>query len=388
MKTSDFDFDLPGYLIAQTPPMERGSSRLMLVDRSSGKTARAKILDLSEILCGKNFLNDEGQKPLLIFNDTKVRKARLIGKSCKSGALIEFLLTEKIESGVGSRGEETGFDARWAGNEWKVITKHTGRRKRGDIFIFYDNKNNEINRAIISGRVDIYLLIIFEKPVDEDFFENYGHVPLPSYIKRSDNAFDAERYQTIYARNAGSAAAPTAGLHFTKEILESLNENGVESAFVTLHVGLGTFLPVRSENIEDHIMHEEQFIITDNNADIIENAARQKRKIIAIGTTSLRSLESAVNIKENSAAIMDLNDHEKSSGIYLKRGWQKTSIYIYPGYKFKIVDALFTNFHTPLSTLLMLVCAFAGKDLILDCYKEAVREGYRFFSYGDAMLIY
>jgi len=391
MKTSDFYFDLPEHLIAQTPPKERGNSRLMLLDRLTGKKMHTKVSALCDILCGIEFCNNAGQKPLLVFNDTKVRKARLIGKSCKSGALAEFLLIEKSENGINAAGSDvikTGFDEGGAENEWKVITKHTGRRKKGDMFIFFDNKNNEINRAVIKGRVDIYLLLKFNKLVDDDFLDKYGHVPLPSYIKRSDNMTDAERYQTIYAKQTGSAAAPTAGLHFTQEILDNLKEFGIDSAFVTLHVGLGTFLPVRCENIEDHTMHEEQFIITDENANLIEDAVRQKRKIIAIGTTSLRSLESAVNNEKFS----DLNEESINCGKYpqnfLKRGRQKTSIFIYTGYNFKIVDALFTNFHTPCSTLLMLVCAFARKDLILESYAEAVREGYRFFSYGDAMLIY
>jgi S-adenosylmethionine:tRNA ribosyltransferase-isomerase len=202
-------------------------------------------------------------------------------------------------------------------------------------------------------------------------------MPLPPYIKRDDVPDDEDRYQTIYAKETGSAAAPTAGLHFTNEILDNLTSNGIERAFVTLHVGLGTFLPVRSEKIEDHVMHEEEFIITEENAIKIENALFNKRRVIAVGTTSLRSLESAIDRKKR----------KESRNVELRRGWQKTSIFIYPGYEFKIVDALFTNFHTPLSTLLMLVCAFAGQELILKSYEDAVRNEYRFFSYGDAMLI-
>jgi len=380
MKTGDFNFDLPEHLIAQTPPKERGSSRLMLLNRLSGRKTHTKVSTLCDILCGSDFLNEAGQKPLLVFNDTKVRKARLTGISCKSGASAEFLL---IDTAGNAKSGKSGIE-----NVWKVITNHTTRKKTGDTFIFYDKFNNEINKAIVTGRLDNFLLLKFEKPVNDDFMERYGHVPLPSYIKRSDNASDAERYQTIYAKQTGSAAAPTAGLHFTKEILNGLKENGIERAFVTLHVGLGTFLPVRSENIEDHTMHEEQFIITDQNAAIIENAVKQKRKIIAVGTTSLRSLESAVINEEYAVTVKELKDSGKYTDNFLRRGLQKTSIFIFPGYKFKIVDALFTNFHTPFSTLLMLVCAFAGKDLILESYAEAVREGYKFFSYGDAMLIY
>jgi S-adenosylmethionine:tRNA ribosyltransferase-isomerase len=244
------------------------------------------------------------------------------------------------------------------------------RRKPGSRYSFFDDNGVEVARATITGGEGEFRFIEFDRPVDDAWLEKYGHIPLPPYIKRGDAPQDADRYQTIYARATGSAAAPTAGLHFTREILDRLCGLGIGSAFVTLHVGLGTFLPVRSEDIEDHRMHEEQFIITEENAAVIEKAISEKRKIIAVGTTSLRTLESAFC----------------EDG--LKRGWQSTSIFIYPGYKFKAVDALFTNFHTPLSTLLMLVSAFAGRELILESYAEAVREGYRFFSYGDAMIVY
>jgi len=264
------------------------------------------------------------------------------------------------------------------------MVKHTHRRKAGNLFIFFNKEDVEINRAEVTGHEGAFLFLKFDSPVDDNFLERYGHVPLPPYIKREDILSDAERYQTIYARKAGSAAAPTAGLHFTKELLSTLEERGIGKAFVTLHVGPGTFLPVRSENIEDHAMHEEQFLITEENAALIEDAAGQKRKIIAVGTTSLRALESAVSNAEcGKSAGCEIISH----GL-IKKGWQKTSIFIYPGYKFKITDALFTNFHTPFSTLLMLVSAFAGKEMILESYAEAVREGYRFFSYGDAMLIF
>jgi len=361
MKTNDFNFFLPQDLIAQTPPLERGQSRLMTLNRSSGGRSHKKVNDLADILCCENFLSPQGDKPLLVFNDTKVRKARLIGKAFETGINSVFLLIEKTD------GED--------GKCWKVITKHTSRKKKGYKFIFYSNENDAVTSAEVTGHDGIFLILMFERIIDDDFLERYGHVPLPPYIKRDDAAQDAERYQTIYAKEQGSAAAPTAGLHFTKDLLDTLDKNGIKKAFVTLHVGLGTFLPVHSENIEDHIMHEEQFHITDDNARIIENAVIEKRKIIAVGTTSLRALESAFTLNEKGEAS-------------LKRGVQSTSIFIYPGYKFKITDGLFTNFHTPHSTLLMLVSAFAGKDLILESYEDAVRSGYRFFSYGDAMLIY
>jgi S-adenosylmethionine:tRNA ribosyltransferase-isomerase len=214
-------------------------------------------------------------------------------------------------------------------------------------------------------------MLRFDAPVDDAWLDQYGHIPLPPYIRREDTPADSERYQTVYAAVPGSAAAPTAGLHFTREILGELASRGLETAFVTLHVGPGTFLPVRAENIEDHAMHEESYSIDEETAATIEKARAEGRRIIAVGTTSLRALESAWD----------------EAGGRLRRGEAATSIFIYPGYAFKLADGLFTNFHTPESTLLMLVSALAGRDFILESYKEAVELGYRFFSYGDAMLI-
>jgi S-adenosylmethionine:tRNA ribosyltransferase-isomerase len=358
MKTEDFFFDLPAHLIAQYPGEKRGQSRMMALDRMTGKRSHLKVVDLPDILCGSSFLSPSGEKPLMIFNDTRVRKARLIGKSAESGAQVEFLLLERIETHI-----------------WKAMTRRAKRRKQGSHYVFYDSNGGEIANAEAIGREGECLILAFDSLVDDAWFEKYGHIPLPPYIKRGDSADDSERYQTIYARHLGSAAAPTAGLHFTREILGSLFERGIESAFVTLHIGLGTFLPVRSDHIEDHQMHEEQFVITEENAVIIEKAFTEKRKIIAVGTTSLRALESAFSEEG------------------LMRGWQSTSVFIRPGWQFKTADALFTNFHTPLSTLLMLVSAFAegafpGRELILESYAEAIKEEYRFFSYGDAMLIF
>ena len=353
MKTNDFNFELPENLIAQYPKGERGQSRLMTLNRETGKRSHEKMPCLPEILCGKNLLGASGEKPLLVFNDTRVRKARLIGTSFQSGSQNEFLLLEKVEGG-----------------RWKALVRRAKRRKPGQRFVFFDETGNETTRAVITESGGEYLVLDFESLIDDEWLDKYGHIPLPPYIKRKDDTSDASRYQTIYANSTGSAAAPTAGLHFTSEIFSALASREIDHVLLTLHVGLGTFLPVHCENIEDHLMHKEQFFITEDTADKIEKAKRDKRKIIAVGTTSLRALESAFC----------------EQGI--KRGQQNTSIFIYPGYKFKIVDALFTNFHTPLSTLLMLVCAFAGKELILESYGEAVKEGYRFFSYGDAMLIF
>jgi S-adenosylmethionine:tRNA ribosyltransferase-isomerase len=356
MKKSEFYFDLPETLIAQFPPEKRGQSRLMTLDRLSGARTHTEVCQLPDILCGEKFLSADGEKPLLVFNDTKVRKARLAAFNEKTGAQTEFLLLDDINGD---------------GLLWKVMAKRARRKKPKDVYIFPANAQERI-KAVIRGFEDEYILLEFENVINDAWLEKNGHVPLPPYIKRKDAPADSERYQTIYANKTGSTAAPTAGLHFTKEILSAFSANGIESVFITLHVGLGTFLPVRSENIEDHKMHSEYFNINETTAEKIESAKKTGRKIIAVGTTSVRTLESAW-----------IDDDGK-----LKRGENNTSIFIYPGYKFKVIDALFTNFHTPESTLLMLVSAFAGRKLILESYAEAIREGYRFFSYGDAMLIF
>jgi S-adenosylmethionine:tRNA ribosyltransferase-isomerase len=254
---------------------------------------------------------------------------------------------------------------------WKVLVQRSKRRKPGSRYAFYDSNGTEIARAELSGGEG--RLLTFDRCINDVWLDQYGHIPLPPYIKRNDTPEDAERYQTVYAAKSGSVAAPTAGLHFTSELLNRLASAGIEALFVTLHVGLGTFLPVRCQNIEDHVMHCETYSIDDETASKIETAKASGRKIVAVGTTSARTLESAA----------------KSAGPEgkLPRGEGGTSIFIYPGYRFKLVDALFTNFHTPESTLLMMVSAFAGREFILESYAEAIRQKYRFFSYGDAMLI-
>jgi len=360
VKTSDFFFELPQDLIAQFPPEQRGQSRLMTLDRATGRTNHCMVSELPRILSGSNFLSPCGEKPLLVFNNTKVRKARIFGKHEQTGAESEFLLLEKKTDDC---------------TVWKAMAKRVRSKKIGNTYIFFDNEGSKIAKATVRGTEDGYLLLEFDSAIDDEWLDKYGHIPLPPYIKRNDSPNDVQRYQTVYAKQTGSVASPTAGLHFTKDILEEIAAAGIERAYITLHVGLGTFLPVRSENIEDHVMHKEKFFIMDETAAAIEKAKANKRKIIAVGTTSLRTLESAF-----------INER-------IKRGEQSTSIFIYPPYKFKTADALFTNFHTPLSTLLMLVSAFAdgvfnGRELILKAYAEAVREKYRFFSYGDAMLIY
>ena len=332
----------------------------MLLDRITGKITHRLVEDLPEILCGPEFRGKDGGLPLLVFNNSKVRKARLTGTSLETGSKVEFLLLEKI-----------------TGEKWKALVQRSKRRKPGSVLTFYDENGGLTAKAVITGGEGEYRFIEFDRPVDETWLDRYGHIPLPPYIKREDSPQDADRYQTVYAAAAGSAAAPTAGLHFTNELLDRFTAAGIETAFITLHVGLGTFLPVRCENIKDHVMHEESFYIDDETAAKIENAKAENRKIIAVGTTSVRTLESA----------WDSGSLKKREG--------GTSIFIYPGFQFKAVNALFTNFHTPESTLLMLVSAFAdtnstgksGRELILESYNEAVREKYRFFSYGDAMLI-
>jgi len=363
MKTSDFNFELPDDLIAQYPPEKRGQSRLMLLDRQTGKRSHRMVEELPEILCGPEFSGKDKGPPLLVFNNSKVRKARLIGVSEETGGKVEFLLIENREQGAISN-EQLAMS-----NEWKVLVKRAKRRRLGSVYVFFDNNGLEIAKAEIVGGEGEFKHLAFDRVIDDGWLDRYGHIPLPPYIKRQDSHCDSERYQTVYASSCGSSAAPTAGLHFTNELLERIGAAGIESVFITLHVGLGTFLPVRSENIEDHVMHRELFSIGEEAAQKIEAAKALGRKIVAVGTTSARTLESAW---ETNA---------------IKRGENDTSIFIYPGYKFKVADALFTNFHTPESTLLMLVSAFAGRELILESYAEAVALGYRFFSYGDAMLI-
>jgi S-adenosylmethionine:tRNA ribosyltransferase-isomerase len=345
MKTSDFFFELPGELIAQHPPAKRGQSRLMVMNRERGSIEHRMVSDLPEIL-------EKGT--LMVFNNSRVRKARLFGVTEAAGAKAEFLLLKKVDP-----------------FSWLVLSKRSKRQKPGNRYVF-DDVGAEMQCADTEGN----LLLCFDRPIDDAWLDVHGHVPLPPYIRREDSEDDAARYQTVYAREHGSAAAPTAGLHFTEELLSELKNAGMETVFLTLHAGLGTFLPVRTENIEDHKMHEETYSINEETASRIEKAKAEGRKILAVGTTTVRTLESAWMEGQS----LPYNGR-------LKRGEGYTSIFIYPGYTFKAVDSLFTNFHTPASTLLMLVSAFAGRDFILESYKEAIKKGYRFFSYGDACLI-
>ncbi len=337
MKTRDFSFDLPEERIAQNPPERRGDSRLMVLDRVEGSIRHESFAELSSFV-------EPGT--VIVTNDSRVRKARVFADS-ETGGRVEFLFVEKIDE-----------------VSWKAIVSKARKQRKGKRFLFGGGIG-----ATIEGEAGETKIVRFDSPVGEDFFEKHGHVPLPPYIKRSDEPRDAERYQTVFSDPLGSVAAPTAGLHFTEGMLSELGKRGVEHASVTLHVGIGTFLPIRTENVEEHRMHAEEYFVSEKTARVIDDARTAGRKILAVGTTVVRTLESAFE-----------------KGV-VRSGNGRTELFIYPGYSFKVVDRLITNFHTPGSSLLVLVSAFAGKDFIDRAYREAVKEGYRFFSYGDAMLI-
>ncbi len=348
MKRTDFYFDLPAELIAQRPSAVRGQDRLMLLGRTSGAVEHHKMDDLPGLI-------EDGA--LMVFNNSRVRRARLFGVKENTGREVEFMFLN-----------QAAFDE---GCVWNTMVKNAKKQKAGMRYQFPDGSVATILDDPQNAGTE-FRLLKFAFPITEEWFEKNGHIPLPPYIKRDDEAADGERYQNVYADQTGSAACPTAGLHFTEEMLGRLSQKGVERVFVTLHVGLGTFLPVREDQIEDHKMHEEIFTIEADVAQKINQAKKDGRPILAVGTTSVRTLESAAN--------------ETSDGL-IKAGTRGTSIFMYPGYKFKVVDQMFTNFHTPESTLIMLVSAFAGRENILAAYQEAVRERYRFFSYGDCRLI-
>jgi S-adenosylmethionine:tRNA ribosyltransferase-isomerase len=337
VKTSRFSFDLPPELIAQEPAPDREAARLLVLDRATGRVEHSSVRDLAA-----------GIEPgtLLVLNDTRVRKARLIGETA-AGRRVELLLLERRDDGF-----------------WNVLTGGLRRRELGQPIRLPEDVAASLVGAEGGERV-----VRFDPPVDEAYLERRGHVPLPPYIRRADTGADAERYQTVFARQTGSAAAPTAGLHFTGRLLSELEAKGARIAYVTLHVGLGTFLPIRSEDIEGHLMHEEAYTISAAARAAVEVAKAEGRKVLAVGTTVVRTLESAWN------------------GAGLREGEGRTRLFITPGYRFQVVDRLFTNFHTPGSSLLVLVSAFAGLDRILEAYRQAVELRYRFFSYGDAMLI-
>ena len=340
MKVSDFDYELPQELIAQVPIKDRSASRLMVLNREN-KTIEDKIF--------KDILDYLKPGDCLVRNNTKVIPARLYGIKEETGVHIEFLLLKRIE-----------------GDIWEVMV-HPGRRlKIGTKVIF---GNGLLKAEILEMMEGGNRKVKFEyEGIFNEILDQIGLMPLPPYIK--EKLDDKSRYQTVYAKYEGSAAAPTAGLHFTEELLEKIKEKGVEIANVTLHVGIGTFRPVKVENIEEHDMHSEHYYIKHEDVEKINNTKKNGGRIIAVGTTSCRVLESVAD--ENGLVKETEGD---------------TSIFIYPGYKFKCIDCLITNFHLPESTLIMLVSALAGKDYIMKAYKHAVEEKYRFFSFGDAMFI-
>ncbi|MBO5608642.1 MAG: tRNA preQ1(34) S-adenosylmethionine ribosyltransferase-isomerase QueA [Treponema sp.] len=345
MKTSDFYFDLPQELIAQKPAGKRGDDRLMLLSRSNGSVEHYMMESLPDLV-------EEGT--LMIFNNSRVRRSRCYGIKVATGREQEFMFLNQM-------GPE--------GNRWNTMVRGAKKVKVGGVYRFSDGSEGTIVENPCDTGTE-FRTIEFPQRIDEDWFERNGHIPLPPYIKREDTEIDSERYQTIYAKETGSAACPTAGLHFTEPLLARLREKKIDLEWITLHVGLGTFLPVRSEQIEDHKMHEEVYTVPYDVAEKINLAKKEGRPVLAVGTTSVRTLESAAD----------------ENGI-VQGGTGSTHIFMYPGYKFKVVDQMFTNFHTPESTLIMLVSAFASREYILNAYSEAVKEKYHFFSYGDAMLI-
>ena len=345
MKLTDFDFDLPQDLIAQKPSGKRGDDRLMLLDRKNGFVFHHQMNDLPDLIMPGT---------LMIFNNSKVRRARCYGIKETTGRNQEFMFLNQLD--------KEGF-------LWNTMVKSAKKQKNGMRYQFPDGTVAQIVDFPGNEKTE-FRALKFDFPLDEKWFEKNGHIPLPPYIKREDTEEDSERYQNVYAKETGSAACPTAGLHFTEEMLSRLAEKNIERDFVTLHVGLGTFLPVRESIIENHKMHEDAYTISDSTAEKINKAKREGRPILAVGTTSVRTLESSADEKG-----------------FVKSGTSSTRIFMYPGYKFKVVDQMFTNFHTPESTLIMLVSAFAGRENILNAYKNAVENRYRFFSYGDAMFI-
>ena len=344
MKASLFDYHLPGERIAQRPLEKRDASRMLVLDRKTGRVTHGFVRDLPQWL-----LSDD----LMVVNQTKVFPARLYAIKPDTGAKLEiFLLRPALENSPG---------------EWEALISPAKRIKGNPTLKLEGNGEVEVLESLREGHFIVRLNRVGNVRA---LLAKNGHVPLPPYIHRKDDGADRERYQTLFAKKEGSVAAPTAGLHFTKTLLGELKKKGIQRTEVTLHVGLGTFLPVSSENIEEHIMHPERFEVPATATASIIKTHKKNGRVVAIGTTVVRALESAA----------------QPDGSF-RTGVEETRLFISPGYVFKEVDVLFTNFHQPRSTLLMLVCAFAGRERVLAAYEEALREGYRFLSYGDAMLI-
>ncbi len=340
LKKSDFYFDLPEELIAQDPLEDRSSSRLLVLDKETGKTEHHVF---TEIL---KYLNPGD---CLVLNNTKVIPARLLGQKEDTGAAVEVLLLKRRD-----------------GDVWETLVKPGKKCKPGTGLIFGDGLlHAEVLETVEEGN---RLIHFSYEGIFEEILDKLGEMPLPHYI--THKLQDKSRYQTVYAKYGGSAAAPTAGLHFTKELLAQIEEKGVNIAYVTLHVGLGTFRPVKADNILEHHMHSEYYQVSEEAADKINRAKKDGKRVICVGTTSCRTVESAADADGR-----------------VQAGCDNTEIFIYPGYQFKVLDALITNFHLPESTLVMLVSALAGREQVLSAYEEAIKERYRFFSFGDAMLI-
>lgn len=350
MHINDFDYELPEELIAQKPKKDRDKCRLMVLRRSDNSIEHRHFFDILEYL-------KEGD--CLLLNDSKVIPARLYGIKEGTGARVEFLLIKRIE-----------------GDIWETMVRPGKRLKPGDSVLFSDEEGKKLRAEILDYGEDGTRIVKMEYDgILMERLEEIGSMPLPPYISRPSNDEDKDDYQTVYCHEEGSVAAPTAGLHFTTELLEKAREKGVKIAFVTLHVGIGTFRPVKCETIENHHMHFEEYSVSEETAEIVNQTILSGGRVISVGTTSTRTAESA--------ACFD----EKSGKYLLKAGSGSTDIFIYPGYEFKIIESLITNFHLPKSTLMMLVSALYDREHILKAYDEAVREEYRFFSYGDAMFI-
>lgn len=340
MNINDFDYDLPEELIAQTPLKERTASRLLVVHRHDGSLEHRHFSDIKEYLHPGD---------CLVLNNTRVIPARLLGHREHMGGAVELLLLRHKE-----------------GDVWETLVRPGKKCREGDRLTFGDGK---LTAEIVTVQPDGNRLVrFFYQGIFNEVLAELGEMPLPPYIK--EKLMDPERYQTVYSKVEGSAAAPTAGLHFDKSLLESLKASGVQLAYVTLHVGLGTFRPVKAERVEEHVMHSEAYSVTEETAALLNQTRQNGGRIICVGTTATRVVETLAD----------------ENGV-MHAGGGETDIFIYPGYRFKMTDALITNFHLPKSTLVMLVSALAGRELILKAYQEAVQERYRFFSFGDAMFI-
>jgi len=337
VETNLFSFDLPPELIAQEPAADREASRLLVLERATGRTQDLHVHEIPRLVTPGT---------VVVLNDTRVRKARLFGQA-ESGRSVEVLLLTRRDVA-----------------RWEALVGRGGRLRSGARLSFPEGIT-----GIIDSLEEDTRLVRFDPPVDDSWLERNGHVPLPPYVKRPDTPRDEERYQTVYSKTIGSAAAPTAGLHFTQRLLRELDAAGAQVCRVTLHVGLGTFLPIRSARIEEHRMHEEEYSVPRETKLMVDTAVLERRPVLAVGTTVVRTLETAWT----------------DNGLVAGEG--RTGIYITPGFRFRVVRQLFTNLHTPESSLLVLVSAFAGRELILKTYAEAIQKRYRFFSYGDAMLI-